>query len=158
MAKQNDREHVVYQGWFLPHAPVDWSGEILDLRTGELVKEPSMTKQSFKEECDINNIIKQYSVTGIWNHINERFQQGTFTDLPDPLDFQQSLEIAKQAGEAFASLPSSVRARFENDPGQFLEFMANPANQEEAIRLGLATDTRPPPKAPEPPQEPPEAE
>jgi hypothetical protein len=31
-----------------------------------------------------------------------------------------------------------VRARFNNSPQEFLEFFADPANSDEAIRLGLA--------------------
>lgn len=146
-----------YIGWYQPHAPVDWTGELPDRRTGELVKEPSMTKQSFMQECDINNIIKSYQVTGIWSHINERAQQGVYADLPDPIDFQESLNLVHQAEQSFASLPSSVRSRFENDPTKFLEFMADPANQEEMIKLGLATDTRPPAEPPTAPPAPPPA-
>ena len=70
-------------------------------------------------------------------------------DLPDDLDFQASLEIVRQAQEAFATLPSGTRARFENDPQNFLAFLSDPANQDEAIKLGFATDRRPPPKEPE---------
>lgn len=148
----------VYVGWYRPHDPVDWTGEVLDPRTGELVKEPSMTKQEFKAECDINNIIKSFSVTGIVTHINEKAAQGAYIDLPDPMDFQEALGLVDQATKSFATLPSSVRSRFDNDPTKFLEFMANPDNQDEAIRLGLATDNRPPPP-PEPtpgPTSPPE--
>ena len=108
-----------------------------------------MTKQEFVAECDINNIIKQYSATSQLKHISARAAQGQYMDLPDDLDFQTSLEIVRQAQEAFATLPSSTRARFENDPQNFLAFLSDPANQDEAIRLGFATDTRPPPKEPE---------
>jgi len=144
-----------YIGWYQPHAPVDWTGEVLDLKTGESVKEPSMTKQSHKEECDINNIIKQYQVTGIVAHISEKAASGAYVDLPDPLDFQQSLNLVMEAQASFDSLPSSVRSRFENDPTRFLEFMQNPENQEEMISLGLAKDTRPAPAPSQPELTPP---
>jgi phage internal scaffolding protein len=151
-----------YVGWWQPHPAVNWTGEVLDVKTGELVKEPSMTKQSFVEECDINNIIKSYSVTGVIQHINEKAAQGSYIDLPDPIDYQESLNIVIQAEQSFATLPSSVRNRFENDPEQFLAFMADPANQDEIIKMGLGRDTRPPPppEAPQPPptpESPPEA-
>ena len=74
-----------YIGWYRPHAPVNWDGLILDRKTGELVKEPSMTKQEFVAECDINNVIRSYQVTGIMAHLNERAAQGMFMDLPDPI-------------------------------------------------------------------------
>lgn len=151
MSKQNIPDYI---GWYQPHLEVNWTGEVLDLKTGEFVKEASMTKQSFKEECDINNIIRQFSATGIVTHINEKAAQGDYVDLPDPLDYQESLNIVIAAQASFDGLPSSVRNRFGNDPTQFLAFLADPANQDEAIRLGLATDNRPAP-GPETPLKPP---
>jgi hypothetical protein len=35
------------------------------------------------------------------------------------------------------ALPADVRARFENDPANLLDFMVNPANNAECIKLGL---------------------
>ena len=58
-------------------------------------------------ECDINNILSQFSKTGIINHINQNAAQ--YIDLPDSIDFQQSLAIIQDATDAFASLPSKVR-------------------------------------------------
>lgn len=150
---KNDKQHVPVIGWFQPHQPVDWDGYIADPKTGELVKEPSMTKQSFVAECDINNIVKEFTQTGQVSHVNEKARQGAYVDLPDSMDFQQGLEMVRAAETAFMTLPAQVRARFGNDPAQFLEFFQDPANQEEAIKLGLASDTRPPepaPKAPDP--------
>lgn len=137
--------------FYRPHKRVTIDFTEVDLKTGELKPVPSLTKQSFVAECDINNILKQYQQTGVVKHINQKAEQGMYVDLPDELDFQASLETVRQATLAFDSLPSSVRSRFENDPSQFLEFMSNPANQDEMIKLGLATDTRPSPKPPETP-------
>ena len=44
-------------------------------------------------------------------------------------------------------IPAIIRKRFDNDPYQFLEFMENPENIEEARQLGLA----PMPEEPEEP-------
>ena len=113
----------------VPTKEVTFDNTKLDLKTGELVEVPSMTKQEFVAECDINNIVKQYSATGQLKHISARAAQGQYMDLPDDLDFQTSLEIVRQAQEAFATLPSATRARFER-PQQFLAFLSDPANQE----------------------------
>lgn len=137
---------MVQYSFYRPHKRV--TEDNVDPKTGEIV--PSMTKQSFVEECDINNIIKQYSATGQIRHMSAQAAQGRYLDLPDDIDFQTSLDTVRQANEAFASLPSGVRARFGNDPAQFLDFMSDPSNQEEIIKLGLATDNRPP-KPPETP-------
>lgn len=133
-------------GFFHPHIAVEWTGEILNLKTGELVKEPSMTKQSFKDECDINNIVRRFEATGILDHINQAHAQGLYQDLPSGLDLQTSLNIIQQAEAAFMALPAAARAEFDNDPVLFVEAFNNPteAQQERFIALGLATDARPP--------------
>lgn len=143
-----------YVGWYQPHKPVDWDGLIPDPKTGELVKEPSLTKQDQADSCDINRIIRQYSATGVWTHVNERAAQGVFTDLPAGFEYQDALNIIVQGEAAFEALPSSVRERFMNDPARFLAFMADPANQDEAISMGLATRKEPPAEPVAPPAPP----
>lgn len=140
----------------------DWSGEITDPKTGELVKEPSMTKQSFVAECDINNIIKEFTPQGLAALSLATMTGPGFEELPDAIDYQAALEIARSAEGVFAQLPAQVRKRFDNDPQAFLAFMGDPGNQDEMISLGLARDTRPPkvletPPAPPKGEEPPKA-
>lgn len=106
-----------------------------------------MTKQEFQAECDINNIIKQFSATGVIRHISAKAAEGAYQDLPDPIEFQDGLHIVQQATESFMTLPAKVRARFENDPASFLAFMAEPGNAEEIKTMGL---TNPLPQAPAP--------
>lgn len=135
-----------------------YTGELVDHKTGELFSPPSRTKQSFAAECDINNILVQFKQTGVFRHISAKAAQGSYQDLPDPIDFQESLELVLAAERSFETLPSKVRERFQNNPGEFLKFMADPANQDEAIKLGLATDSRPqdaPPPEPDPAPTPP---
>lgn len=145
MAKEKIPE---YQGWYTPHLAVDWSGEILDPRTGELVKEETMTKQSFKEECDVNNILKQYSPAALAELMAERQRMSRFGELPSGLDFQAAMNIVVEGRAAFEVLPAKVRERFLNDPERFLAFMQDPESQEEAIKLGLATRKEEPPPPP----------
>ena len=100
-----------------------------------------------KDECDINRILKKYQKDGILRHVS-RFG-GRYEDLPDSIDYQESLNAVMAAEAAFLSLPSSVRSRFENDPGRFLAFVGDPANENEMIDLGLATrrEVSPPSRA-----------
>lgn len=127
-------------GFARPHARVSFDGLLFNSQTGEFEKPKTRTKQSFKDECDINNILKQYSATGIVRHIRQ--EQPRYADLPDDVDFQTAMNTVIQAESAFASLPSKVRNRFHNDPAEFLAFMADPKNLEEMYSLGLAN--RPP--------------
>lgn len=113
----------------------------LDVAT--IVKGPSLTQQQFKDECDINNILKSYTETGTINHINRRNHLfGDFSEVPD---FQNSLELVRYAEQQFRDLPAKVRARFQNDPAQLVAFCNDPKNQQEAIELGLAESPKPAP-------------
>lgn len=108
-----------------------------------------ITKQEYKDECNIYNILNQYQQTGIISHINEN--KPLYTDLPDSMDYQQSLEILTQAGEAFDALPSKVREHFSNDPGRFLAAFSDPSQLNYLHELGLVTKTGEiPPTSPSP--------
>ncbi|WNK14031.1 MAG: internal scaffolding protein [Microvirus sp.] len=138
--------------FFVPHDPMETAfGVSAD---GELVPQVSMTKQEFMGDCDINNILAEFKVTGQIRHLAANAAAGVYANLADLPDYQTALNAVAIGNEAFASLPSKLRARFENDPAQFLAFMEDPANQDEIVKLGLAVDTRPP-APPEPPTPPP---
>jgi len=102
----------------------------------------SKTKQSFKDECDINRIMARYAATGTLDFINRREAQ--FLDVSD-IDFQNAMQIVTQSREAFESLPSAIRERFANDPAKLLGFLSDESNREEAIKLGLVNKPLPDP-------------
>lgn len=126
---------------------IDVSFSNVDPATGEIW--PSMTRQSEMEACDIHSILRQFSPQGLAQLVQENLANGKYIDLPDGSDYQEALNTVLEAEQAFATLPAKIRERFHNSPAEFLEFTANPANQEEAIKLGLATDTRPLPEKPQ---------
>lgn len=100
------------------------------------------TQQHFKDECDINNIMKRFQTTGVLpDLIKSNPAYGDFSTVPDFLD---AMNILNHAHDQFSSLSSRVRARFDNDPQQFLNFVNDPSNNAEMIELGLATKKQPP--------------
>lgn len=106
-------------------------------RVRTINEEPTLAQQQFKDQCDVNQIMKKYLKTGTITHINNT-RQGVYADLSQvPLDYQEALNTVIRAKDAFQEVPSHIRLRFQNDPGQMLRFLADPANQEEAIKLGL---------------------
>lgn len=127
--------------------------EHINPETGEVTSPKRRVKQSFRDECDINNILKTYKKSGIIQHVSAHAAR--FENLPDNIEFQEALEITRKAQVGFAALPSKVRTRFENDPAQFLAFMSNPDSLDEMRDLGLARPKTAPPApeiAPLPPQ------
>lgn len=93
------------------------------------------TKQSFKDECDINIILNRYQQTGEMPFINERSPQ--YLDATASMDFQTSMQYVAEAQSLFQELPSAIRNRFNNDPAQFLEFCSNENNRQEMAKMGL---------------------
>lgn len=110
-----------------------------------------VTKQSHKDECDIHRILRQYQRTGIITHVQSA--RPTYGDLPDAMDYQTSLHVIMEANEAFAALPSSVRERFANDPGQFLAAFEDPSQAEYLREMGFLkpVPSEPPRAAPDAP-------
>nr|WAE43869.1 MAG: internal scaffolding protein [Microviridae sp.] len=97
--------------------------------------EPSRTHQSFKDECNINNIVRKYKKTGVLTHVTSAVaQQGDFCDVPT---FHEAMNIVASAQQHFDQLPSLVRKRFSNDPAQFLDFVGDASNLDEMRSLGL---------------------
>jgi len=95
----------------------------------------SKTKQTFKDECNINKIISKYQKTGALDHVNKYQPSYGYATA---IDFRDSMEIVLRGQEMFDALPSNLRKRFDNSPAEFLQFVQNPANSTEAISLGLA--------------------
>lgn len=95
----------------------------------------SYTIQSGKDQCDINNIIRRYQRTGILEHINK--STADYIDLPDVSDYQASLNFLMQARDAFNQLPSTIRDEYDNDPGEFLAALGDPANHSHFVDLGI---------------------
>lgn len=112
--------------------------------TALVCKDASRTKQSFKDETDINNIVRRFGLTG---ELPTSLKVPTYEDFSAVVDFQSAMNIVIRAEKAFAEMPADVRRRFDNDPGKFMAFVHDDANKDEARKLGLLV---PEPSAPVP--------
>lgn len=99
--------------------------------------DPSRTKQSFKEESDINSVLKKYARTGVLDA--KAVDSGIYGDFSNAVTYQEAMNTVIRAQEQFAGLPSFVRNKFRNDPTEFLAFVEDSANADELVRMGLAT-------------------
>lgn len=108
--------------------------------------DPSLTDQSQAKQADINEIVRQFGVTGVLPNqpLPEHF--GDFTGVGD---YRSSLEAVRRAAEEFMELPAELRSRFDNDPAKLIDFLSVEANRHEAFTLGLVdADVAPTPEAP----------
>ena len=115
--------------------------------------EPSRTQQHFKDECDIDRILKKYSQTGFLVDPLAPRRKPLFGDFSESVSFMEAQNRIARVREAFDSLPSQIRDRFANDPYRLLAWLEDPANAEEAVKLGLLPETKPADPQPSAPAE-----
>jgi len=101
----------------------------------------SLTQQHFQEECDILNIIKRHDRNGIIEHVQRG--QARYGDFSEVQDYREALDLVKDAQSEFMSVPSDIRKQFDNDPGKFYEFVSNPDNKDELLKMGFIDQSQP---------------
>ena len=104
-------------------------------KEGIVIKSPSMTKQAFREECDMNRIMARYELTGQIEHVSSK--QPIYGDFSQFADYQTMLGKVNQAAEAFEALPSELRKELKYDPQNLFSWIKDPANKDKAIKYGL---------------------
>lgn len=101
---------------------------------------PSMTKQSFVEECDINTIVERYErLGGIGTPEEVQRREAAFGDFSGVTDYMDAQNRVLAAREAFAGLSARIRDRFQNSIPAVLEFLGDERNRQEAVDLGIVT-------------------
>jgi len=110
--------------------------------SGLSCSDPSRTQQQFKDECDINTIVRNFGVTGLLPQRTDPPLQGDFTNV---IDYQSAMNLIIDAQAAFGDIPSDIRKRFHNDPAEYLDFISDPNNEAEARKMGLLRVDEPPP-------------
>lgn len=130
---------------------VDGNHKLFDLvkrsaDAGLVCDDPSRAVQADMVDADINVIVKRFGLTGT---LPQSLRMPEYADYDAIFDFQSAQAVILQAQEQFMTIPADIRARFENSPQLFTEFVLDPKNVEETVRLGLAVAR--PPKVEEPP-------
>lgn len=92
------------------------------------------TRQSMKDACDINLIMKKYLRGGVVDHLARHGGEFGFATSQT---FHEAMNIVCKAEEMFADLSSDLRRRFGNSPAAFLEFVHDRKNVAECRKLGL---------------------
>lgn len=114
------------------------------------VGEESATKQAFKEQCDINYVVRTHAQSGMWAHINPR--EPHFGDFSQAINLQGAIATLRAAEDDFNALPARVRRAADNDPEVFLQMCANEDDFYELVDAGLPISDEH--RRPEPPAEP----
>lgn len=115
---------------------------------------PSLTRQEFADECDINTLMARYetSVIGGPGNMPPLGPQNFVDWTTQPQTLLEYMDVMRTADAAFMSLPAAVRKEFDNDPVEFVDFAQDPANQAQMASWGLAEPVKPPEPSPAPPE------
>lgn len=100
-------------------------------------RDASRAKQEFREETDINTIVKRFGITG---KLPQGVRMPMYGDFTEVSNFHEAVNAIAAARESFSAMPAEVRARFGNDPERFVQFCGDESNRAEAIKLGLVPD------------------
>lgn len=96
---------------------------------------PSMTRQEFAAECDINVLMAHYEKNAIMPPVNGK--EPSYFDASAVPDFREALDIAREAGDAFMRIPAAARKELDNDVYKFVEYCKDPENTEQLRKWGL---------------------
>lgn len=121
---------------------------------------PGRVRPEFKDEVDINNVVKRWAAG---QAPEPRIKPPLYGDFTNAGSYLDAFNQVAEAHEDFMALPAKVRDLCDNDPGQFLLNVNNPDKLRDMIELGLLADHVPttvvpeptaPPAPPEPPAPP----
>lgn len=102
----------------------------------------SRTVQSHAKGTDVNEIVRQFKVTGV---VPQGVRRPTYGDFDHIGDYRDAMDAMLVAQKAFMAMPAKVRERFNNDPAEFVAFCSDDANLDEMRKLGLAVPAAPKP-------------
>jgi len=119
-------------------------------RRETLIEGDSLTKQQFKKDCDVMEIVRRHATTGLWDHLERRTPQ--YGDFSMATELHEALQLVDISRAEFMELPASVRDAVDNDPVAFLRALADPDGFHALVEAGMPVEpTYVPPGTPETP-------
>lgn len=104
---------------------------------------PSKVQQHHKDAADVTQIVSRHMKLplaqrsqGIAPHGNRQPIFGDFSGY----DYHAMMNITTQIDQIFMRLPGRVRTKFRNRPELVIAFINDPANEKEALKMGLIHD------------------
>lgn len=101
-------------------------------RTGTYCADPSLTKQEFKDETDINVILERFMKTGEPPPVT---LPEHFIDATEKKTWREMAEIQAEMSAKFYTLPPALRFEFLNDPNQWADAVVTALDNNDKQRL-----------------------
>lgn len=94
----------------------------------------SRTQRNTADAVNINSIMAKYRLTGT---ASQRPDTPTFSDFSQVTDYFDAVLLVQEANESFMTLDPHLRAKFNNNPGEFLAAVEDPLRRQELTDLGV---------------------
>lgn len=112
----------------------------------EMKHRASRVQQHMKDDADITKMVARHlkgpqaqrSLPMGNPNATRKPMFGDFTQLP--IGYHEMLNMVMKVDQVFAQQPARVRARFHQRPELLIDFIKDPANVREAVKLGLIED------------------
>jgi len=95
--------------------PYNYDRDVVSKNTALISDSETLTQQNFRDETDLNIMIRKYGVLPV-SEVNWKEFDATVI----PQDYQQLQNMLREADQAFMDLPAEVRKAADNDPQKFL--------------------------------------
>ncbi len=95
------------------------------------VYDDGRTKQSFKDETNIQKIMARADRAGTISHLEK--YEGVYADYSD-FDFHEQTERLTQGRMIFDDLPAEIRKEFGQSPQAFFNFVNDPENADDLVK------------------------
>lgn len=92
------------------------------------------TRQEFTEDADIHRIMERFTRTGQLPVVTGN---PIFADVSQVPSLQEAHALMGLANQLFFDQPAQVRVLWDNDPVKMFDWLRNPDNREQAVKLGL---------------------
>lgn len=118
----------------LVRTPFNYDRRKASLASALVCTDETRAQQQFKDECDINEIVRRF---GLGYDMPVGLKVPTYGDFSNLESYHDACNAIAEAHENFDLLPAHLRARFDNAPYKLMDFLSNDSNRDEAIKLGL---------------------
>lgn len=123
----------------------------MDKTKTKIITERENGTKRVMTKVDPNSLTEQHhgGVTNIQKMLRDQMLAGMnpearphYGDISTIESFEDVQNRVKHGEQKFMELPSFIRKKFNNNPAVYLDFIFNDNNYDEAVEMGLVTDTR----------------
>jgi len=99
----------------------------------------SIVQQQFRDEVDVNTIVRRFGLTG---QVPAMQGPGVYGDFTGITDYESALARIEETRERFMELPPEVREQFNNNPGELARYVEGSTEEDWKRRFGAPVEIK----------------